>query len=56
MIDVETIFKDPGEAEAELAMLNRFGAIDAVLTSDSDCIVFGAHCILRRYCIQRLTC
>ncbi|KAF9031577.1 PIN domain-like protein [Panaeolus papilionaceus] len=37
----------PGEAEAELAMLNRHAAIDAVLTSDSDVLVFGASQIIR---------
>ncbi|KAJ7020063.1 PIN domain-like protein, partial [Mycena alexandri] len=37
----------PGEAEAELARLSREGAIDAVLTDDSDAAIFGAHCIIR---------
>ncbi|KAI0799873.1 hypothetical protein BC629DRAFT_1438875 [Irpex lacteus] len=32
----------PGEAEAELAYLNRIGVIDAVLTDDVDTLVFGA--------------
>ncbi|KAK7025857.1 PIN domain-like protein [Favolaschia claudopus] len=36
----------PGEAEAELAHLNRIGEIDAVLTDDSDAALFGA--IIRR--------
>ncbi|KAF8958708.1 PIN domain-like protein, partial [Flammula alnicola] len=39
----------PGEAEAELAIMSYYNAIDAVLTSDSDCLVFGAQCVLRRY-------
>ncbi|KAF9474954.1 PIN domain-like protein [Pholiota conissans] len=37
----------PGEAEAELAMLNRLGRVDAVITSDSDSLVFGARTVLR---------
>ncbi|KAJ3748488.1 PIN domain-like protein [Lentinula detonsa] len=36
-----------GDADAELAELNRSGAIDAVLTKDSDVFPFGAQCILR---------
>ncbi|THU95693.1 PIN domain-like protein, partial [Dendrothele bispora CBS 962.96] len=38
----------PGEAEAELAMLNTVGAIHAVLTDDSDAFVFGAKTIIRQ--------
>ncbi|KAF4613695.1 hypothetical protein D9613_008208 [Agrocybe pediades] len=37
----------PGEAEAELAYLNICGAIDFVVTSDSDVFVFGARNIIR---------
>ncbi|KAJ7805670.1 PIN domain-like protein [Mycena olivaceomarginata] len=37
----------PGEAEAELAQLNRLGFIDAVISEDSDTIVFGAPCVIR---------
>ncbi|EJD43139.1 PIN domain-like protein, partial [Auricularia subglabra TFB-10046 SS5] len=32
----------PGEAEAELAHLNRIGVIDAIWTDDSDVFLFGA--------------
>lgn len=39
--------KAPGEAEAELAQLNKLGFIDAVITEDSDTIVFGASCVMR---------
>lgn len=38
----------PGEAEAELAKLNALGIIDAIITSDSDAVVFGAQCIIRK--------
>jgi holliday junction resolvase YEN1 len=38
----------PGEAEAELAYLNRIGVIDAVLTDDVDTLVFGASLVIRK--------
>lgn len=38
----------PGEAEAELAKMNALGFIDAVITDDSDAVVFGAQCIIRK--------
>lgn len=37
----------PGEAEAELAFLNRIGVIDAVLSDDVDCFIFGAYTVIR---------
>ncbi|KAG8908742.1 hypothetical protein FRB99_002980 [Tulasnella sp. 403] len=37
----------PGEAEAELAYLNRIGAIDAVLSDDVDTFLFGARVVVR---------
>ena len=39
----------PGEAEAELAYLNRIGFIDAVVTDDVDTLLFGASTIIRKY-------
>lgn len=39
----------PGEAEAELAHLNRFGLVDAVLTDDSDALLFGAQVLIRNW-------
>ncbi|KAG2054558.1 PIN domain-like protein [Suillus hirtellus] len=41
----------PSEAEAELAAMNVHGVIDAVMTEDSDILVFGAPCIIRRYAV-----
>ncbi len=38
-----------GEAEAELARLSSLGLIDAVMTDDSDTIIFGATVIIRKY-------
>ncbi|RXW22495.1 hypothetical protein EST38_g3352 [Candolleomyces aberdarensis] len=40
-------FMAPGEADAELAYLNKAGHVDYVLTSDSDAFVFGAVKIIR---------
>ncbi|RXW11973.1 hypothetical protein EST38_g13884 [Candolleomyces aberdarensis] len=40
-------FTAPGEAEAELAYLNKAGHIDYVLTSDCDAFLFGAVKIIR---------
>ena len=37
----------PGEAEAELAYLNRVGVIDAILSDDVDCFLFGAKTVIR---------
>ncbi|KAG8898187.1 hypothetical protein FRC01_010992, partial [Tulasnella sp. 417] len=37
----------PGEAEAELAYLNRIGKIDAVLSDDVDNFLFGARVVIR---------
>ncbi|KAF8133381.1 PIN domain-like protein [Boletus edulis] len=36
----------PGEAEAQLAHMNKSAIIDAVMTDDSDVFVFGAHTVL----------
>ncbi|KAJ3546636.1 hypothetical protein NMY22_g1973 [Coprinellus aureogranulatus] len=41
------VHQAPGEAEAELAMLNRWGIVDAVITRDSDALVFGATRVLK---------
>ncbi|RPD73836.1 PIN domain-like protein, partial [Lentinus tigrinus ALCF2SS1-7] len=41
-----------GEAEAELAFLNRSGAIDAIITDDVDSLVFGARMILKNSSIN----
>uniref|UniRef100_A0A0D2PKX7 XPG-I domain-containing protein n=1 Tax=Hypholoma sublateritium (strain FD-334 SS-4) TaxID=945553 RepID=A0A0D2PKX7_HYPSF len=37
----------PGEAEAELAGLNQKEEIDAIISEDSDCLVYGACCVIR---------
>ncbi|OCH91322.1 PIN domain-like protein [Obba rivulosa] len=40
--------KAPGEAEAELAYLNKIGVIDAVLSDDVDTFLFGATMVVRK--------
>ncbi|KAJ7696364.1 hypothetical protein B0H16DRAFT_1397218, partial [Mycena metata] len=37
----------PGEAEAELAYLNRIGVLDGVLSDDVDTFLFGATTVIR---------
>jgi len=37
-----------GEAEAQLALMNSAGIIDAVMTDDSDAFVFGARTVFRK--------
>ncbi|EJD42038.1 PIN domain-like protein, partial [Auricularia subglabra TFB-10046 SS5] len=43
--------KAPGEAEAELAHLNRIGIIDAILSDDVDTFLFGASLVIRKYVV-----
>ena len=38
----------PGEAEAELAYLNRVGVIDGILSDDADNFLFGALTVIRK--------
>lgn len=38
----------PGEAEAELAYLNRIGVIDGILSDDVDNFLFGAMTVIRK--------
>ncbi|KAF6742086.1 PIN domain-like protein, partial [Ephemerocybe angulata] len=42
-----TVCEAPGEAEAELARLNRIGVLDYVVTPDSDVFVFRAVRVIR---------
>jgi holliday junction resolvase YEN1 len=37
----------PGEAEAELAALNTWEVIDAIVSEDVDTLVFGAKCVIQ---------
>lgn len=43
-----TSHQAPGEAEAQLAWLSKFGYIDLTITEDSDVLVFGARNVFRR--------
>ena len=50
MLKVQLKFNQaPGEAEAELAYLNRIGVIDGILSDDVDNFLFGAHTVIRKY-------
>ncbi|KAI9473920.1 MAG: PIN domain-like protein [Benjaminiella poitrasii] len=42
-----------GEAEAECAMLQRLGFVDAVFTGDSDVFLFGARRVIRHWPTKR---
>ena len=42
-------WRAPGEAEAALALLQRRGLIDEIITEDSDTLVCGASSILRNF-------
>ncbi|KAI9069653.1 PIN domain-like protein, partial [Trametes sanguinea] len=46
-------FEAAGEAEAELARMNELGFIDAVMTDDSDVLLFGAQVVLRNPSFKR---
>ncbi|KAJ2989507.1 hypothetical protein NUW54_g8761 [Trametes sanguinea] len=46
-------FDAAGEAEAELALMNELGVIDAVMTDDSDVLLFGAQVIIRNPSFKR---
>lgn len=41
-------WKAPGEAEAELAYLNRTGVIDGVMSDDVDAVLFKAKLVIRK--------
>lgn len=41
------MFYAPGEAEAVCAALNRAGCVDAVASSDSDTLLYGAETLLQ---------
>ncbi|CDO74615.1 hypothetical protein BN946_scf184325.g2 [Trametes cinnabarina] len=45
-----------GEAEAELAQMNKLGIIDAVLTEDSDALLFGARVVIRKSVPPSMVC
>lgn len=46
----------PGEAEAELSELNTRGIVDAVLTDDSDVLLFNARTVIRKWVANIIGC
>ncbi|KAI3614120.1 hypothetical protein WG66_010765 [Moniliophthora roreri] len=55
---LELIFKlqAPGEAEAELAIMNCKGIVDIVGSDDADALFFGAVTLILSYVKTRKTC
>lgn len=49
-----TLFQAPGEAEAELAYLNRIGVIDGILSDDVDNFLFGATVVIRKFVVPSI--
>ena len=48
----------PYEADAQMAYLERIGEVSAILSEDSDLLVFGARCLLTKldqYGVYRYT-
>ncbi|KAF7969563.1 hypothetical protein HWV62_26921 [Athelia sp. TMB] len=43
----------PAEAEAELAMMSSEGLLDAIITDDSDALLFGARTIIQNWNIKK---
>lgn len=42
----------PGEGEAECALLQKQGIVDAVMTEDADAIMFGSTCTIRNWAAE----
>ncbi|XP_039287664.1 flap endonuclease GEN isoform X1 [Nilaparvata lugens] len=42
----------PGEAEAYCAWLNQKGEVEAVITQDSDCFLYGGRVVLRHFMLS----
>lgn len=55
-ICIYTLSQAPGEAEAELAYLNRIGVIDGILSDDVDNFLFGATVVIRKFVPLSITC
>jgi len=46
--DANKVCQAPGEADAELAYLQTYGLLDAVVTPYNDSLLFGAPSVIRR--------
>ena len=44
-----SLLQASGEAEAELALMNRLGHIDTILTDDNDALLFGGQSVTHKY-------
>lgn len=41
------VVQAPCEAEAQCSYMNKNGKVDAVITEDTDCLVFGTQVMIR---------
>ena len=41
------VIQAPCEAEAQCGVMNKLGKVDAVITEDTDCLVFGTQVMIR---------
>lgn len=49
-----TVIRSPcGEAEKACAYLNLIGRCDAVITEDSDVLLYGAKCVYRNFSLDK---
>ncbi|KAJ3752793.1 PIN domain-like protein, partial [Lentinula raphanica] len=53
--EVSEVRYAPGEAEAELAFLNRVGITDGILSDDIDNFLFGTHTVVRNHSLIYLS-
>lgn len=53
MLGVPVVYAE-AEGEALCALLNEKGIVDAVISNDADCFLFGAKCLLTKFTLENL--
>lgn len=53
MLGVPLVYAE-AEGEALCALLNEKGLVDAVISNDADCFLFGAKCLLTKFTLENL--
>ena len=53
MLGVLVVYAE-AEGEALCALLNEKGIVDAVISNDADCFLFGAKCLLTKFTLENL--
>ena len=49
-----TVIRSPcGEAEKACAYLSLIGRCDAVITEDSDALLYGARVVYKNFCVEK---